>query len=182
MERVDFMKNIYTRRLLLRQLEDSDLVDVYRQFSDAEMCRYFSDPPCSIEEAQRIIDVYKYKAGSAQLRFCVVDKVTGDFIGTCGYHFWNKANRRVEIGYDIWKQHWKQGYGKECVAPLLDICFGELKVECVYAYTHINNYASHALLRSLGFNRDGLLRGWINVGGEQQAQLVFTLLKDEWRK
>jgi ribosomal-protein-alanine N-acetyltransferase len=173
---------IRMNRLLLRPLNDGDLQNVYRQFSDPDMCRYFSEPPCTIAEAKQIISHYRYKDGDAQLRLCITDKVTGHFIGTCGFHFWDKANRRVEIGYDIWKEYWRLGYAKEAVAPLISLCFGKLAVECVCAFTHTENTASENLLRSLGFSLDGILRGWVNVNGEQQPQKCFTLLKDEWIK
>lgn len=92
---------IVTTRLILRQLSDNDLQSVYKQFSDPDMCKYFSDSPCTMEEAKNIINHYQYKEGDTQLRYCMVDKVTGDFIGTCGFHFWDKNNRRVEIGYAL---------------------------------------------------------------------------------
>lgn len=172
---------ITTNRLRLRQLDNSDLQDIYRQFSDYEMCRFFSDPPCTIEEAKDIINHYQYKNGDKQIRYYITDKSTGVFIGTCGFHLWDKTNRRVEIGYDVWKEYWRQGYAKEAVKPLLNVCFDELGVECIYALTHVDNIASEKLLISIGFSLDGVLRGWVNLNGEQQAQKCFTLLKNDWR-
>ncbi|WP_208919979.1 GNAT family N-acetyltransferase [Paenibacillus uliginis] len=54
---------ITTNRLFLRQLDNSDLQDIYRQFSDYDKCRFFSDPPCTIEEAQDIFNHYQHKNG-----------------------------------------------------------------------------------------------------------------------
>lgn len=60
---------ITTNRLFLRQLDNSHLQDIYRQFSDDDMCRFFSDPPCTIEEAKDILNHYQYKNGDKQIRY-----------------------------------------------------------------------------------------------------------------
>ena len=172
---------VTTQRLLLRQLENKDLLYVQRQFSDPDMCRYFSEPPCTIDEAQKIINHCKYKDDGTYNRFGMFNQSNGDFIGTCGFHLWDKTNKRVEIGYDVWKDYWGKGYAKEAIKPLLQFCFEKLDVECVCAYTHVQNLASAAVLKSFGFHLDGVLRGWIRVKDEQQSQNCFTLLKTEWR-
>jgi ribosomal-protein-alanine N-acetyltransferase len=176
----ELTEEITTKRLLLRPLRNSDLQDVYKQWSDPDMCEFYNEPPCSIEEAEGFVKHYQFRTGNLHARYCITDRSTNVFIGTCGFHFWDKANKRVEIGYDIWKEFWRQGYAKEALKPLLNICFEELGVECVYALTHIDNIASEELLLSIGFSLDGILRGWVNVGGKQQSQKCFTILREDW--
>ncbi|WP_208919980.1 GNAT family N-acetyltransferase [Paenibacillus uliginis] len=64
---------------------------------------------------------------------------------------------------------------------MFNVCFDEFGVECIYALTHVDNIASEKLLISIGFSLDGVLRGWVNLNGEQQVQKCFTLLKNDWR-
>lgn len=79
------------------------------------------------------------------------DKETGAFIGTCGYHYWDYSLKQVEIGYDIWKDYWRQGYMSEALPALLKICFEHLGVDCIYILTHPQNHASIASVAKLGF-------------------------------
>jgi len=50
-------ENIETHRLLLRGLEDSDAEFIFREFSDAYVCRYLYDaePFTAIDEARQLI-------------------------------------------------------------------------------------------------------------------------------
>jgi ribosomal-protein-alanine N-acetyltransferase len=146
------LKNqIETERLKLRFLDDSDLNDVYHQFSDPEMCQYFSEPPCDMTEAKEIIDHYKNPEGKGYLRYGLFDKQTDAFIGTCGYHYLDRDKNQVEIGYDIWKDYWRQGYASEVLPILLQVCFDELEVDCIYVLVDPKNEASIATVRKFGF-------------------------------
>ncbi len=140
-----------TERLTFRLLTLDDLQVIYRQFSDPEMCRYFSDPPCNMDEARGIIAHYQDPEGKDHARFGLFDKRTGAFIGTLGYHFWDPQRKQVEIGYDVWKNYWQQGYISEALPVLIDLCFESLGVECVYVLIHPENAASIASVRKFGF-------------------------------
>ncbi|MEK5031584.1 GNAT family N-acetyltransferase [Paenibacillus sp. FSL R7-0302] len=106
-----------TSRLHFRLLNQSDTDAVYKQFSDPDMCRYFSEPPCDYNEAVEIIEHYAQPEGKDHHRYGMFDRETGSFIGTCGYHYWDAERKQVEIGYDIWKDYWGQGYMSEALLP-----------------------------------------------------------------
>lgn len=134
-----------------RSFSLNDIDVIFRQFSDPDMCRYFSEPPCNMEEAKGIIEHYQNSEGKGYLRYGMFEKATGAFIGTCGYHYWDKERNQVEIGYDIWKEYWRQGYMSEALPVLIDICIEQLSVNCIYIFAHPQNEASIAAVRKFGF-------------------------------
>ncbi|HBK86584.1 MAG TPA: hypothetical protein DDZ53_11190 [Firmicutes bacterium] len=140
-----------TERMEFRLLSLQDSRVIHRQFSDPDMCRYFSDPPCDLEEARGIIEHYQYPDGKDYLRYGMFDKETKAFIGTCGYHYWDDEQKQVEIGYDIWKAYWRQGYVSEALPVLINICFEFLGVDCIYILVHPQNEASIASASKFGF-------------------------------
>jgi [ribosomal protein S5]-alanine N-acetyltransferase len=140
-----------TRRMKFRLLKINDIEVINRQFSDPDMCKYFSEAPCDWEEAKGIIEHYQNPEGKGYLRYGMFDKETDAFIGTCGYHYWDHELKQVEIGYDIWKDYWKQGYVSEALPVLINICFEHLGVDCIYILTHPQNKASMASVRKFGF-------------------------------
>ena len=132
----------------------TDIPVVYRQFANPEMCTFYDEPPCTLAEAQDIITHYTSHAEHAGYRrYVVCDVHTGAFIGTCGYHYLNRSDGSVEIGYDVWKDYWNQGYASEMIEPLLSHCFAIPEVTLVYAVIDPRNHASIAVVRRAGFEQ-----------------------------
>lgn len=175
---------IVTDRLLLRPFEDSDADFVYRQFSDPDMCRFFNEPPFeSLEAAKEIIDFYiKQPDNDKLLRWVMIKKIDNEIIGTCGYHNYNKRHKKVEIGYDVWKEYWRQGYISEALPVLLTYCFDYLGVNKVYAKLDPENIASRKTVEKLGFTAEGILREDEKLGDRYLDMLYMSILKKEWEK
>ena len=148
----------HSPRLTYRTLTMQDHADVFRQFSDEAMCRYFSDPPCSWDEAADIITHYGSPDGTKRYARWGMYLADGSFVGTCGYHFYDRENALVEIGYDVWKDYWRCGYGAESVRALTTYIWQMLAVDCIYALIDPANSASLALARSVGFRQSPMLR------------------------
>lgn len=163
-----------TERMNVRLLGLEDLDAVYRQFSDPDMCRYFSESPSDMEEAKGVIEHYRNPEGKGYLRYGMFDKDTDAFIGTCGYHYWDQERKQVEIGYDIWKDYWRQGYVSEVLPLLIRICFQHLGVDCIYILAHPENKASMASAKKFGFHKCEPCR---TTDGEQTC---MKLMRTEW--
>ena len=164
-----------TERMKFRLLNSNDIKIVFRQFSDPDMCRYFSEPPCNMEEAKGIIEHYQNPEGKGYLRYGMFDKETDAFIGTCGYHYWDNEHKQVEIGYDIWKEYWRQGYISEALPVLINLCFEHLGVDCIYILAHPQNKASMASVRKFGFIECEPCRK-VDV----EPQICMKLLRTKW--
>ncbi len=141
---------ITTTRLHWRPLMVSDAAAIYRQFSDPDMCRYFTEPPCSYSEAQDIISHYRTSTGR-YMRWVMCDATTEQFVGTCGYHYLDESRQQVELGYDIWKAYWGAGYMREVLPMLIDICRTYLPITVVYVLVHRQNAASIRVAERAGF-------------------------------
>lgn len=163
-----------TKRMKFRMIDINDIEAIYRQFSDPDMCKYFNEPPCDLEEAKGIIEHYQNPEGKGYLRYGMFDKETNAFIGTCGYHYLDNEIKQVEIGYDIWKDYWKQGYISEALPVLINICFEHLDVDCIYILTHPQNKASIASVRKFGFKECEPCR---NTDDKPKC---MKLMREEW--
>ena len=153
-----FPATLTSPRLIWRGLQTGDVDVIYRQFSDPDMCAYFSDPPCSMDEAADIITHYADMRQPRYLRYATFSSDTMEFIGTCGYHFYNVAAKQVEIGYDVWKGRWRHGYATEMLTALLPLCATHLGVNTIYAIIGHDNLASQASVRKFGFVPGEFLR------------------------
>jgi RimJ/RimL family protein N-acetyltransferase len=76
---------------------------------------------------------------------------TGVFIGCCGLHPRDPANRILELGCHLRRAFWSQNLGREAARSALDHGFETHQAKAVFASHHPMNAASRAFLQHLGF-------------------------------
>jgi ribosomal-protein-alanine N-acetyltransferase len=59
--------------------------------------------------------------------------------------------------------------------------FGPLKLHRLEANIQPGNTASIALVKRLGFRREGLSKKYLKIGGRWQDHERWAILKEEWR-
>jgi ribosomal-protein-alanine N-acetyltransferase len=171
-----------TERLSLRALTQDDLDFVFRHFSDPEVNRYlFDEPPTTrIEQAQEIIDFYTQAESPSYNRRLLVRKSDGQTLGTCGYHKWQRAHQRAEIGFDLDPMVWKQGYMTEALTAALEFGFAKMALNRVSALVYPGNRASVRLLEKLNFQKDGALRSYYRKRDVFFDHWIYSLLIADW--
>jgi ribosomal-protein-alanine N-acetyltransferase len=105
----------------------------------------------------------------------------GEVIGSVSLKGVSYQMRYGEIGYGIAEAHHNQGIATEAVRLLIQKCFTESPLRKLLAYVHDKNAASIRVLQKLGFTQEGLLREHYIINGLPVNELLFGLLKDEWR-
>ena len=155
------MKTILeTPRLLLREVDESDVEGFFEMDSDPEVARYVGTPPVTdrsqcLEVIQSIQKQYiAYGIG----RWSVIQKTTGEFVGWCGLKRMagftvNGYTDFVDIGYRFSQRHWGKGYATESAQATLDYGFSVLHYDEICAFADIRNTASHHVLTKIGLKR-----------------------------
>ena len=169
-----------TARLLLRKIVPSDAAALYAIFSDDEVTRYYdlgtmTDPADAETMVRRL--AARTKHGQA-MRWGIVRKQDRAFVGTCGFHF-QAAGFKAEIGYDLGREYWHQGYMSEALRAMLAYGFETLQLNRIEALVMPENEASTILLRRLGFSEEGVLREYAFFKGEYHDLRFFSLLRSE---
>lgn len=172
-----------TERFILRQMSIEDAPAVFEIFSDADVTKDMGeDPFISIEQAEDLINFMnnlfiKNKA----IRWGIFKKEDSTLIGTCGYNGWEiHRGSRGEIAYDLGKNHWRKGYMTEIIKSLISFGFETMGLYRIEAFTNLDAIPSINLLRKIGFNEDGVLRGYSYSHGGYVDNRCFSLLKNEW--
>jgi len=88
----------------------------------------------------------------------------------------------AEIGYGIGETHQRQGIATAAVRLLIRMCFGDSPLRKLLAYVHDKNVASCRVLQKLGFTQEGLLREHYIINGIPENEILFGLLKREWKQ
>ena len=140
-----------------------------------------------IEQTEGIKDVKKqlwewqtFTSGGQQLiTFIFYDEL---LVGSIGFIVLDSPNRKAELGY--WVREEMQGKGiitRSC-SKLIDYGFRQLALNKVSVKVPSNNSKSAAIPERLGFQKEGVLRQELFIGGRFHDVHLFSLLKKEWQK
>jgi [ribosomal protein S5]-alanine N-acetyltransferase len=103
-------------------------------------------------------------------------------VGSVGLRNISHTMGYAEIGYGIGEAHQGKGLATMAVGLLVEKCFRESPLRKLLAYVHDKNAASCRVLRKLGFAQEGLLREHYIINGVPENELLFGLLKREWKQ
>lgn len=173
---------IESTRLLLRLVLPSDLPallvvngqDEVTKFLPYATWRTMDDAEAWYERTSAL------QAGGEALQFVIVDKSSGDLIGTSLLFRFEKGSARAEIGYVLGRAYWKRGYMREALRALIGCAFGAMALRRLEAQVDTRNTSSDRLLLDLGFIREGLLRKRWVAKGEEKDVTIYGLLRHEW--
>lgn len=178
-----FFPNLQTERLILRQLTLEDIDFIFQHFSNPQVTQYLMDEPpvANVEEAQAIIKFFQNPESKTRNRWGIMQKADHRLIGTCGFHKWDKAHLRAEIGYDLAHDRWGQGIMTEALHAIINNGFDRMKIHRIDAFVYVNNSHSIQLLQKLGFKQEGLLRDYFYLNETFYDHFLFGLLRSEWQ-
>ncbi len=176
-----------TSRLVLRRASEEDLEPLLLSWSDPEMTRYTSEKPDIRGFLAKMIADMAVKApgeldpGGPWYQYIVERREDGALVGDLGAGFGIPGERQVELGYRILRAHQRRGYGREAVAALIGHLIERHSIHRFVGVAASLNSASCALLRSLGFRKEGHFRESFLCRGAWLDDDYYALLAGEWR-
>ena len=138
--------------------------------------------PAPGETADYIAAALKGQEKGHMLPFVVVDKPSGQVIGSTRYHDIVPALERVEIGYTWYGKRWQRTHVNTTAKLLLMThAFETLGARLVGWRTDNYNFASQRAIERLGAKKDGVLRHHApRRDGTVRDTVMYSLLAGEW--
>lgn len=173
-----------TSRLILKTLHANDAGAVLQFYLDNkalfEACEPARPPDfytLAFHQAALTVEYNAMVQGQA-VRYWVFRKAEPQaLIGTFSF---NNIQRGFysccQLGYKFDARHHRQGFASESIKRGIDLMFLELKLHRIEAHTMPRNLPSKALLRSLGFLREGLFRENILINNQWEDHEIYSLL------
>ncbi|MFP7474137.1 GNAT family protein [Niallia taxi] len=167
-----------TDRLLLREIEEKDVKAIYRILSRPDVTvHYGQEPFTTIEEARSLLAIFNMNYSMQKgIRWGMVEKDSGAFIGTIGYHAWHQKHKRAEIGYELHPDFWKKGYGMEAISEVISYGFSALQLNRISAIVYPENNSSQKMLERAGFHKEGTLAKYMVQNEHIYDCLMYCLL------
>jgi RimJ/RimL family protein N-acetyltransferase len=136
-------------RLELRTLDANDAKFVELLYANRQVTQTLLriQAPISLEAARELCEA----PTCGDHRFGAVLRVSRHLIGLGSVRRHPETPIEASVGYSILPAFWRQGFGTELAALLVDFATGTLRVREVHATTLEDNPASSRVLEKLGF-------------------------------
>jgi RimJ/RimL family protein N-acetyltransferase len=160
------MTILTTTRLRLEPLSDIHLEAFNAMNSDAEVMRYLSGKPETLEESRSVVE--RVKARWAEVGYswwAIVERESGALVGAGAIQNLRREATLLpdlacplEIGWRLRRDQWGRGYAIEAAVAMADHAFGALHADELLAVCDPDNKASSGVMERLGMQPQGLRR------------------------
>lgn len=171
---------IATKRLRLRSITEEDIDFIFKLFSRTETNLYSEYPDLETrKEAEEMYERYMKPSSETHFRLIIELQETGEPIGTIGFYNYTNFHMRAQIGYDLLKEYWGQGYVSEAVLGVINYGFEEVGLIRIEATVDPENKASIRVLEKTGFKHEGTMRKRYLYKDKLHDELWYGIIKDE---
>lgn len=150
---------LYTERLLLREIIDTDIEKVFEGLSHPDVIKQYGVSFKTLEATKEQMDWYAGMIKEDNGRcwaICSADNAV--FYGVITLPFWKKEHRKAEMGYWLLPAYWKKGIVTEAASKVIGYAFTEMNLHRIMAEVEDDNAGSIATLKKLGFVYEGTQR------------------------
>lgn len=145
------MVKFETERLLIRELVDDDINDLYSLLSDPIIMQYCSGAMDRNGAIKWLESVKKYYDKYGHDYWAAIDKDTNEFIGQLGIIKQEVDGEWLDcIAFMISKDKWRMGYATEGARGCIRYTKDALQLQELYATVEKENIASQEVLRKIG--------------------------------
>lgn len=165
-------------RIVLRGWELGDLPLVREASSDEYIPLVTTVPSAYSRDAGEAFIRRQWERAStgSGYPFVIVRVADGRPLGMVGLWLRELDEGRASLGYWMVGSARGQGVAAEAVRTVAEWALGELQIPRLQLYVEQWNVASQRTAERAGFQREGLLRGWQQVGEERRDMYVYSML------
>lgn len=167
--------------VILRPFEERDVSLISAASSDPLIPLITTVPTTPDPEAARAY-VHRQHARLANghgYSFAIADADTDEAVGQIGLWTSQIAAGRATTGYWIARPHRQQGYARAALICLTQWAFSLPEVARLQLYVEPWNEGSWRTAQSCGFQREGLLRSWEQVGAERRDMYGYSIVRSD---
>lgn len=134
---------IETNRLIFKEFKKDDWKEVHLYSTDEEVVRFMPWGPNTEEDTRAFIDralKERDKNPRKEYHFAVIEKISGNLIGTVEIALGGHKDRHGMLGYCYSRKSWEQGIGIEAAGALIKYGFESLELHRIWADCDTLNY------------------------------------------
>ncbi|MEV6262877.1 GNAT family protein [Streptomyces sp. NPDC051784] len=166
---------------VLRPWEMSDLPLIREAADDDYIPKITTIPsPCSDDAAQAYVRrQWDRAAAGTGYPFAIARTRDRQPVGAIGLWLTEEAEGRASLGYWMTARFRRRGVMGASLRTVATWALHELRIPRTQILVEPWNTASVRTAESAGFRREGLLRGWQEIGGERRDMLMYSRLNGD---
>jgi RimJ/RimL family protein N-acetyltransferase len=180
---IDFNLTLQTEKILLRPLISEDYLSFEKITTEPEVWTYFTYDLSVKSELKSWVDIAAGdKKNKSRLAFTIIDKITGNAIGSTSFGNISYRDKRIEIGWTwITKDYQGTGVNNQIKFIMLKYAFEEMGFERVEFKTDVLNIRARKAFQRIGATEEGILRSHTLMTHNRRRDTIFYgILKSEW--
>lgn len=126
--------------------------------------------------SQRISDIYRGRGD----KFQWIIQCEQRSVGWITLVVTNWEHGLGEIGYALTTAYQRRGIAPHALGLLLSDLFMNTRLERIEARCSIDNTGSRKVLESVGFHREGTLRGYFMLGDQRVDNFIYAILRSDF--
>lgn len=173
---------IETERLIIRNIEPKDVLDMYEYCSIPEVSEFLLwNTHLNIETTEGYICSLqeRYKKGLYG-DWAIELKSNHKMIGTIGYAALDTVEKRCEIGYVLSPYYRNNGYMTEALSAILDLTFRRIEIKTAVLRIIKENQRSIHLAEKMGFSYS--YSSNMNIKGNEREVTHYILTLEQYIK
>ena len=166
--------------VVLRAFTDGD-VDVVRELSTDPYVPLVTSLPATATEAQALTWIERNRGrrdeGSG-FSFAIAEAATGRAVGQVGLWLGELPSGRASAGYLVAPGARGRGFARSALAAVTAFAWSLPGLYRVQLFIEPSNEASVRTARGAGYEPEGLLRSYQEIGGRRRDMLVFGAVRE----
>jgi ribosomal-protein-alanine N-acetyltransferase len=146
---------IKTNRILLREIIDSDIENIFKGLSNAEVIKHYGISFNSLEATKEQMNWF---AEPEQNWWAICSNDNTTFYGAGGLNNISNSHKKAEIGLWLLPEFWGQGIMKEVIPLICDYGFEKLGLHRIEGFVDSDNENCKKVMSKLDFEYEGTMR------------------------
>jgi [ribosomal protein S5]-alanine N-acetyltransferase len=170
-------------KVTLRDLRESDASALMAMLTSDEVAAFISPLPTTVEGFHGFItEVHNERLLGNSFCYGIVPDGYDDAMGLFQVRQLEPGFGSAEWGFALGSPFWGSGAFLDGARAVIDFSFGVVGVHRLEARSITSNGRGNAALRKVGAMQEGILRRSFQRNGRLYDQVLWSILRDDWRQ
>ena len=147
-----------TDSLLLRQIVDHDLFNIFEGLSNLLITEYYAVSFDSLSATKEQMQWFKnLEETGTGIWWAITSMVNQTFYGAIGFNNLSQTHQKAEIGFWLLPEYWGKGIMKDAIELVCSYAFTKLNLHRIEALVESENKNSKIILLKSDFDYEGTM-------------------------